>query len=47
MLASPLAHAQIRNRNKKNHEFITFHEEIVEAVKAGLVDKFAFSGILR
>lgn len=38
----PFEIPQIRNKNKKNHEFITFHEEIKEAVEDSLIKKFHF-----
>lgn len=38
----PFEIPQIRNKNKKNHEFITFHEEIKEAVEESLIKNFEF-----
>lgn len=38
----PFEIPQIRNKNKKDHEFITFHEEIKDAVEDSLIKKFNF-----
>jgi hypothetical protein len=38
----PFQIPQIRNRNKKNHAFITNHEEIVGAVRKSVFQRFEF-----
>jgi len=39
----PFEIPQIRNKNKKDHEFVTFHAEVLDATKV-IVKKFKFTG---